>query len=104
MLQQKYDRSIDMWSLGCIAYELDVGCPPFYHYDRADTIRRIKNVQYDDELISDENLRKFIGKLLQRQGHLRIDANQALMEIKMLQFNYGERYEVGGYKNRTSRR
>lgn len=91
MLQQKYDRSVDMWSLGCIAYELDVGSPPFYHYDRTETIRRITSVEYEDEAISDDSLRIFIGKLLLRQGSSRMSANGALMEIKMMEFG-----EAGG--------
>lgn len=75
-----------MWSLGCIAYELDVGSPPFYHYDRAETIRKITCVEYDDEAITDDSLRVFISKLLLRQGNSRMSANGALMEIKMMEF------------------
>ena len=32
--KKSYDKSVDMWSIGCIAYELDVGRPPFFHIDR----------------------------------------------------------------------
>lgn len=59
-----------------------MGRPPFYHYDRAETIRRIANVEYDEELVSSPALIKFISKLLVKTG--RISANEALMEIKML--------------------
>lgn len=31
ILKKKYDYYIDMWSIGCLAYELWVGRPPFYH-------------------------------------------------------------------------
>jgi serine/threonine protein kinase len=47
MLREKYENSVDLWSMGCIAYELDVGKPPFYHSDLNETIKRIINVEYD---------------------------------------------------------
>lgn len=43
---QSYDLSADMWSVGCIAYELNVNRPPFFNVDREETIRLITNVQY----------------------------------------------------------
>ena len=48
MLKTTYDQSIDIWSLGCIAYELEVGYTPFYDENRSETIRRIVNVEYDE--------------------------------------------------------
>ena len=44
ILKIPYNRSIDLWSIGCIAYELDVGRPPFYHSDRTETARKIVNL------------------------------------------------------------
>ena len=28
--EQPYDHTSDLWALGCILYELNVGFPPFY--------------------------------------------------------------------------
>ena len=49
-----------MWSVGCIAYELDVGRPPFFHIDRNETIRRIINIEYDSSIISDPDLKDMV--------------------------------------------
>lgn len=39
LAQLPYDEKIDIWSLGCIAYELDVGRPPFFHINPEETKR-----------------------------------------------------------------
>ncbi len=44
LLQNPYDESIDWWSLGCIAYELDVGRPPFYNIESTATKTMITKV------------------------------------------------------------
>ena len=49
-----------MWSVGCIAYELDVGRPPFFHIDRNETIRRIINIEYDSSTIADPDLKDMV--------------------------------------------
>ena len=28
--EQPYDHTSDLWALGCILYELNIGLPPFY--------------------------------------------------------------------------
>jgi serine/threonine protein kinase len=28
--KKPYDTSVDYWTLGCITYEILVGCPPFF--------------------------------------------------------------------------
>ena len=44
MLKLPYNNSVDLWSIGCIAYELAVGETPFYDPSRTETIRRIVNI------------------------------------------------------------
>ncbi len=41
LLRQPYDEKIDAWAIGCLAYELWVGVPPFYHQLRSTTIVNI---------------------------------------------------------------
>ena len=55
--KESYDQSIDMWSLGCVAYELDTGKPPFYHEDRDHTMKKIIEVDYDLYQVRDSGLR-----------------------------------------------
>lgn len=31
MMHEPHDTAVDMWAIGCIAYELYTGLPPFYH-------------------------------------------------------------------------
>jgi len=31
MTKDKYDYSVDIWAVGCIAFELYVGYPPFFN-------------------------------------------------------------------------
>ena len=78
LLRLQYDKSVDIWSLGCIAYELDVQKPPFYHPNRTETIRRIVNIEFDESLISDPQLKDLILKMLVRSKEMRITANEAL--------------------------
>lgn len=38
---QDYDHSVDLWSIGILAYELTTGTTPFYQSSKEDTMRRI---------------------------------------------------------------
>jgi serine/threonine protein kinase len=41
LLRKQYDERIDLWAIGCIAYELWIGVPPFYHQLKSATISNI---------------------------------------------------------------
>lgn len=47
MLRKKYDSKVDVWSVGCIGYELWTGSPPFYHTKRETTINNIIEKDFD---------------------------------------------------------
>jgi serine/threonine protein kinase len=37
-LKKGYNKSVDFWALGILAYELLFGIPPFYDFDRDTSI------------------------------------------------------------------
>jgi serine/threonine protein kinase len=78
ILNVNYTESIDMWSLGCLLYELMVGWPPFYHENPQETMRRIVSVEYDEKLITDEKLKSFIQNCLVGVGKYRLTIKEAL--------------------------
>ena len=39
-----YGTAVDVWSLGCVAYELEVGRAPFFHLKPEETQRLITQV------------------------------------------------------------
>lgn len=41
---KNYDRSVDIWSVGILAYEFLTGCPPFESDSREATFEKINNV------------------------------------------------------------
>ena len=78
MLKEQYNSSIDIWAVGCIAFELYVGYPPFFNENREITIKKIINCEYEHILIQDEGLANLIGKMLQKKGEKRITARETL--------------------------
>jgi len=64
---REHDSTVDLWSLGVLAYEFIVGSPPFEAQGHTETYKRITRVQMDyPEHVSPE-ARDLISKLLVKE-------------------------------------
>lgn len=43
---QPYDEKVDMWSLGCIIFNMVMGVPPFYEQDESALINQVRHGSY----------------------------------------------------------
>lgn len=43
---QRYNKSVDMWALGCVLYTILVGFPPFFHEDIATLTQKVAKGEY----------------------------------------------------------
>ena len=59
-----HDRTVDLWSLGVLAYEFLVGSPPFEAEDHKQTYKRISKVDLHFPSYVSTEARDFISKLL----------------------------------------
>lgn len=46
----KYNTQVDIWSLGCIVYNLFTGVPPFFEAAREELFEKINNCQWNDNV------------------------------------------------------
>lgn len=70
--EKPYDHNADLWSLGCILYELFVGKPPFY----TNSIFQLVSLIIKDEIkwpkTMSEDFRSFLRGLLTKDPHKRL--------------------------------
>lgn len=71
-----YDKSIDIWSLGILAFEFVTGKPPFETGSHQETKTRIRNMDfsYPDDVSMD--FVDFVSKCLKTKGEQRSSLNQ----------------------------
>ncbi|XP_022902513.2 serine/threonine-protein kinase fused [Onthophagus taurus] len=70
--EQPYDHNADLWSLGCIIYELLVGAPPFCTASILHLIRLIKHEQVQWPTFISESSISFLKGLLQKNPNDRL--------------------------------
>lgn len=82
LMCESYDKSVDMWGIGIIAYILLAGYPPFYAEDDTALFEKIMNAEYDfdDECWDDVSdlAKDFISHLLIKDPKDRFTAEQAM--------------------------
>ncbi|XP_044264417.1 serine/threonine-protein kinase fused [Tribolium madens] len=76
--EQPYDYKADLWSLGCIMYELLVGAPPFCTASILHLIRLIRHEQIRWPTFISENCVSFLKGLLQKDPSKRINWEEIL--------------------------
>ncbi|XP_065173628.1 serine/threonine-protein kinase fused [Atheta coriaria] len=76
--EQPYDHNADLWSLGCIIYELLVGAPPFCTASILHLIRLIKHEQVQWPTFLSEHCISFLKGLLQKNPGKRMSWQEIL--------------------------
>ena len=77
-----HDAAVDIWSLGVLAYEFLVGCPPFEAAGHSDTYQRIRRVdlRFPAAPAVSPAAQAFIGRLLVRDPAARLPLDRVLRD------------------------
>ncbi|XP_078054057.1 calcium/calmodulin-dependent protein kinase type 1D-like [Mustelus asterias] len=82
LYQKPYDKAVDCWSIGVIAYILLCGYPPFYEETETKLFERISKADYefDSPFWDDisEHAKEFVRHLLEKDPRKRFSCDQAL--------------------------
>jgi serine/threonine protein kinase len=73
-----YDRTVDIWSLGILAYEFVTGCPPFEEQEKSDTFKRIKKLDLKFEKGLSEECCDFVSGCLKLNSEERMTLDQIM--------------------------
>lgn len=71
-----HDSTVDLWSLGVLAYEFIVGSPPFEAQGHTETYRRITNVQMSFPAHVSPEARDLISRLLVKETTDRLSLSE----------------------------
>lgn len=73
-----YDQAVDLWSLGCLLYELLVGQPPFQHKNRKMLYDIIQNKNPDFPSFLSKDSKDLISSLLKKLPENRFSINEVI--------------------------
>ena len=82
-----YDKSIDIWSLGILAFEFTCGFPPFEAEDQHQTYSRIRQLDLKFPGHLSNECKDFISKCLKTNPKSRSTLDQLELHPWLLKFN-----------------
>jgi serine/threonine protein kinase len=68
-----YDHTVDLWSIGILAYELTTGDTPFYQQNKEDTMAKIVHGQLEFPGYLSEDLKIFVKAVVQKDPSKRLN-------------------------------
>jgi serine/threonine protein kinase len=100
VLNKKYDRSCDLWSIGIVTYTLLSGYPPFNGADNDRVLDAVRAGRYSfpnaDWGRTSRESRDFVRSLLRKDPRKRMTAREAMVHPWMLRHIGCRRREGGG--------
>ncbi|EAR96108.2 Serine/Threonine kinase domain protein (macronuclear) [Tetrahymena thermophila SB210] len=78
---QQYDKSVDIWSFGCIAYEIITNEQLFQAQSQFEVARKIINFQYQSKHFINQDLFEIIEQCLQVDQNKRITSDAILDKL-----------------------
>ena len=79
LMQMRYGKECDYWSIGVVAFILLSGTPPFYEEDNFALFEQIKQCKYDFEVETWQDVsseaKDFISKILVADPKVRMDVD-----------------------------
>ncbi|KAL3775698.1 hypothetical protein ACHAW5_007586 [Stephanodiscus triporus] len=98
VLQKKYDKSCDLWSVGIISYTLLCGYPPFNGANNDKILDSVRRGRFSfpsaDWSCKSRESRDFVRRLLQKDPRRRMTAREAMVHPWILKHAAVDRKEV----------
>lgn len=84
ILEEKgYNYSVDIWTVGCLIYEMATGNPPFYVEDnRLKLLEMIKKGEVQIPPNLSPSLQDLLGKIFMKDPNQRLGSRNGIQEIK----------------------